>query len=125
LRRVKIDRFGLGAWWPRPDQAAAGGLDHLPAGQWPVLAAKWRAAGFDSPLLRQLAELRAGRRGSEPSAEDGTAAWAAPSGMSIVGPSGNAVVPASFRVAFQALDLMPEAMRSIGFDPAPQPILKS
>jgi hypothetical protein len=119
LRRVKIDRFGLGDWWPRPDQAAAGALDHLPADQWPRLAAKWLAAGFDSLLLRQLAELRAGRRGTDPSAQDGPAAWAAPSGMAIAGPSGNADVPAPFRVAFQALDLMPEAMRSIGFDPAP------
>jgi len=119
LRRVKIDRFGLGDWWPRPDQAAAGALDHLPADQWPMLAAKWLAAGFDSPLLRQLAELRAGRRGTEGSAQDGPAARAAPSGLAIVGPSGNADVPAPFRVAFQVLDLMPEAMRSIGFDPAP------
>src|SRR5579859_1738172 len=76
--------------------------------------------GFDSPLLGQLAELRAGRCGTEPSAEDGPAAWAAPSGLATAGPSGNADVPAPVRVAFQALDLMPEAMRSIGFDPAPR-----
>lgn len=82
---MTIDEFGLGDWWPRPDQAAAGALDHLPVDQWPMLAAKWLAAGFDSPLLRQLAGSRA---------RDITA-------------------------ALDALDLMPAAMRSIGFDPAP------
>ncbi len=83
--RRNIDEFGLGAWWPRPDQAATGALDHLPAGQWPMLAAKWLPAGFDSQSLRQLAKLRVGDNGA----------------------------------AFDALDLMPEAMRSIGFDPGP------
>ncbi|HXB49830.1 MAG TPA: hypothetical protein VNW50_18865 [Streptosporangiaceae bacterium] len=114
-----IDEFGLGGWWPRPDQAAVGALDHLPAGQWPMLAAKWLAAGFDSPLLRQLAELRAGRHDTGLPAEDGPANWSEPRGLAIAGPSGNAHVRAQFRVALQALDLMPEAMRSIGFDPAP------
>jgi len=116
---VKIDRFGLGDWWPRPEEAAVGGLDHLPADQWPMLAAKWLAAGFDSPLLRQLAELQVRRRDTGPSAEDGLVSWAAPRGVAIVGPSGTAGVPAQFRVALQALDLMPEVLRSIGFDPAP------
>jgi hypothetical protein len=83
---MSIDEFGLGGWWPRPDHAALGALDHLPAGQWPMLAARWLAAGFDSPLLRQLAELRA---------RD------------------------TIDATMHALDLMPEAMRSIGFDPAP------
>lgn len=55
---MSIDEFGLGSWWPRPDQAAVGALDHLPVDQWPALAARWLEAGFDSPLLRQLAELR-------------------------------------------------------------------
>jgi len=82
---MTIDEFGLGDWWPRPDQAAVCALDHLPVDQWPMLAAKWLAAGFDSPLLRQLAESRA----------------------------------REIRAALDALDLMPEAMRSIGFDPAP------
>jgi hypothetical protein len=116
---VKIDRFGLGDWWPRPAQAAAGALDHLPSDQWPTLAAKWLAAGFDSPLLRQLAELRSAQPGAGPFAENGPDGWAAPRGLSIVGPPGNTHVPAEFRVAFQALDLMPEVLRSIGFDPAP------
>jgi hypothetical protein len=71
----------IGDWWPRPGQAAAGGLDHLPTDQWPSLATKWLAAGFDSESLRQLAQLRS----TETRA---------------------------------ALDLMPEALRSIGFDPA-------
>jgi hypothetical protein len=57
---MSIDRFGLGDWWPRPKQAAAGALDHLPADQWPMLAAKWLAAGFDSQSLRQLAQLQTG-----------------------------------------------------------------
>ncbi|HET7016668.1 MAG TPA: hypothetical protein VFI65_22290 [Streptosporangiaceae bacterium] len=30
---MNVDEFGLGDWWPRPDQAAVGGLDHLPVGQ--------------------------------------------------------------------------------------------
>ena len=117
-RRVKIDRFGLGAWWPRPEQAAVGGLDHLPADQWPMLAAKWLAAGFGSPLLRQLAELQGRRRDTGLPAEDGLVTWAAPRGLATSDPSG-AGVPAQFRVASQAVDLMPEVMRSIGFDPAP------
>jgi hypothetical protein len=116
---MRIDEFGLGDWWPRPDQAAAGALDHLPADQWPMLAAKWLAAGFDSPLVRQLAELQVERRGAGPSAGDGLRLWAAPRGVAIGGPSENTDVPAEFRVTFQALDLMPDVLRSIGFDPAP------
>jgi hypothetical protein len=27
---MTIDEFGLGDWWPRPAQTAAGALDHLP-----------------------------------------------------------------------------------------------
>jgi hypothetical protein len=115
---VKIDRFGMDGWWPRPEQAAVGGLDHLPADQWPMLAAKWLAAGFDSPLLRQLAELQVRRHDTGLPAEDGLVTWAAPRGLATSHPSG-AGVPAQFRVARQARDLMPEVMRSIGFDPAP------
>ena len=64
---MSVDEFGLGDWWRRPDQAAVGALDHLPSDQWPMLAAKWLAAGFDSPLLRQLAQLQSGesRLGTE------------------------------------------------------------
>lgn len=72
-RREKIDRFGLGSWWPRPEQAAADALDHLRADQWPMLAAKWLAAGFDSPLLRQLAELQVPPSDAGPSARNRTA----------------------------------------------------
>ena len=68
-------------WRMRPGQAAAGALDHVPVGLWPRLAARWLAAGFDSPSLRRLAELK-------------------------------------FSEARAALALMPEALRSIGFDPA-------
>jgi hypothetical protein len=116
---MRIGKFGLGAWWPRPEQAAAGALDHLPSDQWPMLAAKWLAAGFDSPVLRQLAELEAERQGSEPPARKGLRSWAAPRGPASAGPSGNPPVPAKLRLADRALDLMPEALRSIGFDPAP------
>jgi hypothetical protein len=119
VRRVKIDSSGLGGWWPRPDQAAAGALDHLPSDQWPTLAAKWLAAGFDSPLLRQLAQLQTRRHGTGPSAGKGPAGWAEPAGLSLAGPSGNAGISERFRAAFQAQDLMPEVLRSIGFDPAP------
>ena len=82
---MNIDKFGLGRWWPRPDQAAAGDLDRLAIDQWPTLAKRWLAAGFDSPLLRRFAEFR----------------------------------PQDMAAAMAALDLMREAMRSIGFDPAP------
>jgi hypothetical protein len=82
---MSIDKFGLGSWWPRPDQAAAGALDRLPIDQWPMLAARWLTAGFDSPRLRQLAGFQA----------------------------------RDIQTAVSLLDLMPEAMRSIGFDPAP------
>ena len=116
---MKIDRFGLGDWWPRPEQAAAGGLDHLPAGQWPMLAAKWLAAGFDSPLLRQLAELPVRRHDTASSARNRTGYWAAPRGLTTSDDPSGAGIPAQFSVARQAVDLMPEALRSIGFDPAP------
>jgi len=115
---MSVDEFGLGDWWPRPDQAAAGALDHLPAAQWPTLAAKWLAAGFESPLLRQLAELQVQRHDTGPSVKNRTGDWAAPRGLTTSDPSG-AGVRVQFRVARQALDLMPEVMRSIGFDPAP------
>lgn len=48
----------IGDWWPRPEEAAAGGLDHLPPDQWGSLAARWLAAGLDSEPLRELARLR-------------------------------------------------------------------
>jgi len=57
---MNIDKFGLEDWWPRPEQAAAGALDYLPADQWPMLAARWLAAGFDSEPLRQFARLQSG-----------------------------------------------------------------
>jgi hypothetical protein len=116
---MKINKFGLGAWWPRPDQAAAGALDHLPPDLWPKVAAKWLAAGFDSSSLRQLAELEAERQATEPPARGGLRSWAAPGGPASAGLPGNAHVPATLRVDFRALDLMPEALRSIGFDPGP------
>ena len=102
-----------------PRSGRVGALDHLPADQWPMLAAKWLAAGFDSPLLRQLAELRSWRHDTGLPAEDGLVNWTAPAGRRLPARQGTADVPAKFRVALQALDLMPEAMRSIGFDPAP------
>jgi hypothetical protein len=119
LVSMSIDRFGLGGWWPRPEQAAAGALDHLPSDQWPMLAVRWLAAGFESPLLRQLAALGAERQAAEPPAGDGLRTWAAPRGQAIAGPSGNADVPGKLGVGFRAVELMPEALRSIGFDPAP------
>jgi hypothetical protein len=113
---MSIDKFGLGDWWPRPEQAAAGGLDHLPADQWPMLAARWLAAGFDSPLLRQLAGLRSGQQVVGRSGEHGVVAWPASGGQS----NPSAPWTSDGRAAARAaLELMPEAMRSIGFDPAP------
>jgi hypothetical protein len=115
--RRKIDRFGLGGWWPRPEHAAVGGLDHLPADQWPALAARWIEAGFDSPLLRQLAELQVPPRDARPSPQGGRYGWAVPLGREISDQRG-AGVRARFAVVRQAQDLMPEVLRSIGFDPA-------
>jgi hypothetical protein len=114
-----VDEFGLGDWWPRPDQAAAGGLDHLPADDWPMLAAMWLAAGFDSPQLRQLAALPIRRRGTGPAARGAQGGWAAPAGISITELSEGAGIAGQFKLAFQAADLMPEVLKSIGFDPAP------
>lgn len=112
---MSIDRFGLGEWWPRPEQAAAGALDRLPADQWPMLAARWLAAGFDSPLLRQLAELQVPPR---PSGRKGGGIWAAPADLV---PSDHplAAIRARFTAIGQAVDLMPGVLRSIGFDPGP------
>lgn len=61
---MSVDEFGLGDWWPRPDQAALGALDRVPAGEWPALAALWLAAGYESAALRQLAKLRYERTGA-------------------------------------------------------------
>ncbi|HUB38993.1 MAG TPA: hypothetical protein VMA72_09085 [Streptosporangiaceae bacterium] len=113
----RIDRFGLGSWWPRPDQAADGGLDHLPADQWPILAARWLAAGFDSPLLRQLADLQMPAKNARQSGSDRTGRWTAPRGLVLSRQPGP--IHARFAVMRQAVDLMPDVLRSIGFDPAP------
>jgi len=77
-----ILEMSIGNRWPRPGQAAVGALDHVPVGDWPGLAGRWLAAGFDSESLRQLAKLRS---------------WETKA----------------------ALAVMPEALRSTGFDPAP------
>jgi hypothetical protein len=75
-----VSRIASG--WVRPEEAAAGALDHLPWDHWPRLAAHWLAAGFDSEQLGQLAALRPWETRAAPL-------------------------------------LMPAALRSIGFDPAP------
>jgi hypothetical protein len=106
------DKFGLGDWWPRPQQAATGALDHLPADQWPMLAARWLAAGFDSEPLRRLAQLQIGEFPAGPGGD-----WAAPVGMPL--PVEAQRVQRRFRAVRDAMDLMPEVLRSIGFDPAP------
>jgi hypothetical protein len=56
--------MSIGNWLVRPEQAAAGALDHRPVDQWPRLAAHWLAAGFDSEPLRQLAGLRSWETGA-------------------------------------------------------------
>lgn len=121
---MSIDKFGLGDWWPRPAQAAAGALDRLPADQWPVLAAKWLAAGFDSSPLRRLAQLHTGetparlqpdRRKS--SRSDGN--WNQPLELGQPLPPEVQRLLHQHRATLEAMDLMPEVLRSIGFDPAP------
>ena len=82
-----------------------GALDQLPADRWPMLAAKWLATGFDSPSLRQLAQLPS----VDSPAERRSGDFAEPD--PVQGDRQPRVVPS-------ALDLMPKALRSIGFDPA-------
>lgn len=121
---MSIDRFGLGDWWPRPKQAAAGALDHLPADQWPVLAAKWLAAGFDSQSLRQLAQLQTGESPASPRADRRSSSrrggdWAQPVGPGQPLPAQAQRLQRRHRAAGDAMELMPEVLRSLGFDPAP------
>jgi hypothetical protein len=68
-------------WRIGPERAAAGGLEDVPLSDWPRLAARWLATGFDSEPLRRLAGLRSGENRA-------------------------------------AVNLMPQALRSIGFDPS-------
>jgi hypothetical protein len=82
--------------WPLPEEAAAGALDRVSVDHWPRLAAYWLAAGFDSEPLRQLAELQSREAGA-----------------------GQERMFKALRTAQAALVLMPEALRSIGADPAP------
>jgi hypothetical protein len=84
-----------------------------------MLAKGWLAAGFDSRVLRQLADLQAEREGTRPPARKGQRSWAAPRDPAMAGSSRDAPFQANFRVAPRAMDLMPQALRSIGFDPAP------
>lgn len=114
---MSIGKFGLGDWWPKPKQAAAGALDHLPPDHWPMLAAKWLAAGFDSEPLRRLAQLqigespaslRADRRGS---ARRG-GVRAQPVGLPL--PIKAQRIQRRFRAIGDAMDLMPEVLRSLG-----------
>ncbi len=72
-------------WWMGPERAAAGGLEDVPLSDWPRLAVRWLAAGFDSEPLRRLAGLR------------------------------SSALPRSQRDT-AAAHLMPQALRSIGFD---------
>jgi hypothetical protein len=121
---MRIDRFGLGDWWPRPEQAAAGALDHLPADQWPTLAAKWLAAGFDSQSLRQLAQFQTGEspaslRADRRSSSRRGGGWTQPVGSGQPVPAEVQRLQRRQRAALDARELMPEVMRSIGFDPAP------
>jgi hypothetical protein len=105
--------------WIGPADAADGALDDVPTEIWPGLAARWLAAGFDSQLLRQLAELGTDEHRTGLTAEKGPAGWAEPRGLTVADPSGTAHLPAKLRIASQVLDLMPEVLQSIGFDPAP------
>ncbi len=121
---MSVDKFGLGDWWPRPQQAAAGALDHLPADQWPMLAAKWLAAGFDSPSLRQLAQLQTGESPARPSADRHSSSrrgrgWAQPVGRGQPLPIEAQRLQRRHREALEAQELMHEVLRSIGFDAAP------
>ena len=121
---MRIDRFGLGDWWPRPQQAAAGALDHLPPDQWPMLAARWLAAGFDSQSLRQFAQLQTGEspaslRADRRSSSRRGGLWAQPVGAGQPVPAEVQRLQRWHRAALDAMELMPEVLRSLGFDPAP------
>jgi hypothetical protein len=102
------------SWWISPEDAAAGGLDHVPIDLWPRLAARWLAAGFNTESLRQLAQLQseqypAGIREDRRDPRRGAGALAQP-----------VPVPRDLRhmSALAALDLMPDVLESLGFDPA-------
>jgi hypothetical protein len=121
---MRIDRFGLGDRWPRPQQAAAGALDHLPPDQWPMLASKWLAAGFDSQSLRQLAQLQTGEsparlRADRRSSSLRGGGWALLAGPGQPVPAEVRRLQGRQRAAWDAMELMPEVLRSLGFDPAP------
>ncbi len=116
---MSVDKFGLGDRWPRPAQAAAGRLDQLPAHEWPELAARWLAAGYDSSLLRQLAKLRVARLEPGPSAQAGLVSWTSADGPNWSRDAADPAWMTRMSVTSQARNLMPAALRSIGFDPAP------
>ena len=121
---MSIDRFGLGGWWPRPEQAAAGALDRLPADQWPMLAARWLAAGFDSPSLRQLAQFQTGDAPASLRVDHRSSShWgglrAQPVGRGQPVPPHVQRLQRQHRAARDEMALMPEVLRSLGFDPAP------
>jgi hypothetical protein len=123
LASMSIDKFGLGDWWPRPAQAAVGALDHLPADQWPALAAKWLAAGFDSSPLRRLAQLHPGEPPARLLADRrkssrGGSNWNQPLELGQL-PAEAERLLRQRSATLEAIELMPEALRSIGFDPAP------
>src|SRR5260370_34169954 len=122
---MSIDRFGLGDWWPRPKQAAAGALDHLPTDQWPVLAAKWLAAGFDSQPLRQLAQLQTGespasRRADRRSSSRRGGGRAQPVRLGQALPAEDQRLQRRQRARLDSMELRPEGVRALGVGPAPR-----
>lgn len=88
-----------------------------------MLAAKWRAAGFDSPSLRRLAQLYAGEVSDSLQAGHRTSGRSGWSGQPLrLGqplPAEVQHVQRRHRADRDVMELMPEVLRSIGFDPAP------
>lgn len=117
-----VNKFGLGDWWPRPVHAAAGGLDHLPVDQWPMLAAMWLEAGYDSLSLRRLAGLQSGDPPAGHRIDAGDARRQAGGGFQTRDWLLRSRLGQDHRrrqAASAALDQMPQVLRSIGFDPGP------
>jgi len=87
------------------------------------LAAKWLAAGFESSPLRQLAQLHAGEtparlQTDRRKSSRGDGNWNQPIELGQLPAKAQRLLH-QHRATMEAIELMPEVLRSVGFDPAP------